>query len=241
MVTDAGRLILSSAALLVAVGCSASSQSGARNTSEPPVAHPETTSQARPDAVPVEEQSPPPPFLRIILAEVLVAPVKSDGRPWDMGDTDTREAMMVVDQFASIVASSGAPVAMAVKVATAAMPALSTGKAWPDVQGQARMSPVPTGSGKANIVAHSPDDPMAQLSDPDHQELTWIVQPSKRPRLRVKLVDRDVLNDDAIGVFVINETEMENAWRDGGKYWVRVTQQTNNQVLAAGIIVEEVE
>jgi pyruvate kinase len=70
---------------------------------------------------------------------------------------------------------------------------------------------------------------------------SMIVQPSKRPRLRVRLVDRDALNDDAIGVFVIDEEEIENAWRDGGKYWVRVTQQTNNQVLAVGIIVEEVE
>jgi hypothetical protein len=158
-----------------------------------------------------------------------------------VGDADTRETLKVVDEFASIAASGGAPVAVAVKVATAAMPALSNGKACPDVQGQSQMSPVPTGSGKADIIAHAADDPMAQLSDPDRQELTWIVQPSKRPRLRVRLVDRDALNDDAIGVFVIDEEEIENAWRDGGKYWVRVTQQTNNQVLAVGIIVEEVE
>lgn len=230
---------------LISLGVSCSSTPDAENASaerESPNSRPAESQRSDEVAgVAPETEEPVPGFLRVVLTEVLVAPVKADGRPWDMGDADTEEALKAIDKFASMTASSGDPVTMAVKAVTAALPALSKGSAWPDVEGEAMMSPVPQGDGRVALKAHAKDDPEAQLLDSSGREVGWIVQPEKRPVLRIRLLDRDALNDDAIGVFTVSSNDMVSAWRDGGKVWARVTEQTNNQVLAVGIIVENVQ
>ena len=216
--------------------------SGCRLTGKP--IEPAATSPSSPSAAESlntdETRVAVPPLLRVILTEVLVAPVKMDGRPWDMGSVETQEALEAIDEFASLAASSGQPVAVAVKAVSAALPALSKGSTAPDVEGEATMTPTLGGERKLNLKAHAKDDANAQFATEAGESPSWIVQTNKRPTLRVHLIDRDVMKHDAIGIFVLNGDHFEEAWRAEEKLWIRVTDQTNNQVLAVGIIVEEV-
>ena len=58
-------------------------------------------------------------------------------------------------------------------------------------------------------------------------------------RLRVTLFDEDLVNDDDIGVAVINFDDVLEAWADGSKYYVLTADQTANQLLMVGIEVFE--
>jgi hypothetical protein len=58
-------------------------------------------------------------------------------------------------------------------------------------------------------------------------------------RIRVKLLDKDLSNDDPIGVFELNTSDFEAALVAGHVHNVIVAEQTRNQVLFAGITVWE--
>jgi hypothetical protein len=68
----------------------------------------------------------------------------------------------------------------------------------------------------------------------------WSMVPlSTSLKVRVRLVDEDLVNHDAIGAATISYTEIVNALAAGGTYWVRVENQTLRQLLAIGIQVTE--
>lgn len=182
----------------------------------------------------------PPELLRVTLTEALIAPVKLDGSPWDMGSTDTEAVARVVSDFAAVGVMSGEPVFLAVSAAAKAFPELAQGSVWPDVYGEAEMSPAIDDDPRRQLEAHAENNANVQLfAAESRRAVSWTVQPKNRPTMRVSLMDRDALNDDNIGVFVLSHEVFEEAWRAGEKLWVRVNDQTQNQILAVGIIAEE--
>lgn len=57
------------------------------------------------------------------------------------------------------------------------------------------------------------------------------------PRVKIMLLDEDLMNDDSIGSPVVTSDDILEALDDGEVFYVRVENQTQNQVLLIGIEV----
>src|SRR5690606_1012117 len=69
---------------------------GAPQTTTPAKGHESSPTAHDSSAATIEPPEPLPAMLRVILVEALIAPVKSDGRPWDMGGADSDAALKAV-------------------------------------------------------------------------------------------------------------------------------------------------
>jgi hypothetical protein len=51
------------------------------------------------------------------------------------------------------------------------------------------------------------------------------------------IYDEDLVNNDDIGVALVDFDDLMAAWADGNKYWVNVADQTSRQLIAIGLTV----
>lgn len=179
---------------------------------------PKVTASARPNDPPAA----PRVFRTVSVLGALIAPTKLDGRPWDgMGDP-TQLAQAV----GGLLADASPYTAIASAMAGPAAAALDQ----PDVGGSAQlfMDGREFGVGVLEKVQDS--------FTPQWSTVTWDNVELPRARVRLTLWDRDLLNDDPIGIVEISPDELVNAASAGTVVPIRVDAQ-NLQVLFVSISV----
>lgn len=161
----------------------------------------------------------------ISITDALVG-IKSNQRPWDGVGTisdDTRTAM----DTALSAAGAGIYGAVATEVASLA----NTGFDPPDVAGTVVVS---TSTGSVSLpLAKVPDSYSPQWGDATITNVPLAPQ----TRIRIVLVDKDLANDDPIGIYELNEMELRAALADGHVFHVRVDTPANRQLLFIGLSV----
>lgn len=181
-----------------------------------------------PDAYAFTDEQSGPGASQVVTVSVTDALVgiKSNQRPWDgvgtIGD-DTRTAMDTV------LSAAGAGIygAVATEVASLA----NTGFDPPDVAGTVVVS---TSTGSVSVsLAKVPDSYSPQWGDATITNVPLAPQ----TRIRIVLVDKDLANDDPIGIYELNETELRAALADGHVFHVRVDTPANRQLLFIGLSV----
>jgi hypothetical protein len=174
-------------------------------------------------------------FATVLIEDALIGPGKVDRAPWDEGNpippqvfTDLNTALLGANPFGSAVAVVGE------KLLTDALDATEK----PDVYGTMRLD----GFGKigteywlATIDQQTKDSFTPAFPGPVGFQQVPI---DADVRLRIHLLDADLVNDDEIGIAVINSADMQAALASQMKYEVPVWDQTSNQILFIGISVE---
>lgn len=158
----------------------------------------------------------------------MLGPAKADGRPWDGTGTVPEGLPKAIGKALSL---SNPYSAVADVLADPMMHGIEkpepSGKAWLLVRGQ-EGTPVP-------LVFPNQRDTCTPLWDGPPQ---WHgVSLDGSARLRVQLLDRDAMFDDPVGVFELTNTDFIAALNYGRIFHIKVSDQTQNQVLFAGISV----
>jgi hypothetical protein len=183
-------------------------------------------------ASPAPDTAPKPPtYVNIEILSVLLGPSKSDGTSWDASGTVPSS---VTDGLAAVLRLPGTGEILNF-MASAAVQALSK----PDPIGTAQID-VSTGF-DAKLDRELAND---TNNTEDTFEPTWPGNPgwssvmfSTDLKVRVKIKDADLVEDDDVGVATLVGSDIYQAWLDGRTYWVRVDEQTNRQLLAVAIQV----
>lgn len=174
-------------------------------------------------ASPMAPPPPPPPgFARVSLTGMLIGPGKVDGTQWDGpgGTVDTDDWAMI----ASALSRSNPYAAAASVMAGPAMQALEK----PDVGGSATLV-TSSGDGDEFGLAKNQDS-----FAPNWTGVTWDHVPlDGSARIRVVAIDRDLADDDPMGIFEISASDINQAIQVGRIHPVPVHQQTGKQILFA--------
>lgn len=189
---------------------------------------------SKPDAAPGGDATPSlPKYVNVEIIQSLIGPSKSDGYEWDGLGAPVTSA--VIEGLTVALGYPGVS-KLAAYFATPAVQSLSK----PDPFGTADLDWNGGGFGYGIILA----DINTNMED-TFQPLWlgvrgWSMVPlSTSLKVRVRLLDEDLANHDAIGEATISYAEILNALAAGGTYWVRVENQTLRQLLAIGIQVTE--
>lgn len=163
-----------------------------------------------------------PHFARVWVVGMLIGPGKADGSQWDGPGGMVKEDLW--DLLAQMLIRPSAYGAAASVMAGPAMQALEK----PDVGGTATLI---TASGDGPAI------PLAKKQDtftPQWSGVAWDHVPlDESVRIRVVATDRDLMEDDPMGIFDISAADMLEAVRTGKVYPVPVHAQTNKQILFA--------
>lgn len=156
----------------------------------------------------------------------LVAPGKEDGTQWDgMGSkVDAQLARGVVEALAE----SNPYTAVLGIMAGPAANALEK----PDVGGSAQLYLNGQPMGDAILLEKNQD-----AFTPQWSNAGWTNVDIHRASLRIELIERDIANDDPMGIIVIDAKHLEAAVDAGGVTPIPVSDQTNGQVLFLNISV----
>jgi hypothetical protein len=161
-------------------------------------------------------------FATVSIVGALVAPTKIDGRPWDgMGDPTE-----LVQAVGGLLADSSPYAAIAGAMAGPAAAALDK----PDVGGAAELYM----DGRVFGVGA-----FAKVQDsftPQWSTVTWDNVELPLARVRLTLWDRDLVEDDPIGIVEISSDDLMTAASVGNVFPVRVDSQ-NAQVLFVAVSV----
>ena len=173
---------------------------------------------------PVAPESPR--FVSVTLVGATVAPAKFDGTQWDGTESISSQVMSSLRTALDL----SDPASAAARVLTG-----------PAMRGIEKPEP----KGTATLIANGvPDQRMRLAAQRDTFTPIWRGPPTWRHvplshdvRLRVELFDDDFAFDDPIGTFELGQDDFMAALRSGHVHQVRVDEQTNRQVLFAGISV----
>ncbi len=170
--------------------------------------------------------TPTPPLVHIILTGVLIGPTKMNNCQWDGLTCGAGGAEQAVSGVSSALLSSQPYLAAVAIVAGPATGALEK----------------PDAAGTAELFVHGQATSYQLIKRQDSFTPTWDIQWSSvvldsSVRLHVKLVDKDLQNDDDIGVFDLSYANLQDAYARQTIVQVRVAEQTYKQVLFAGISV----
>jgi hypothetical protein len=174
-----------------------------------------------------------PKTISIELVGALIGPGKIDGTQWDLTDQVPPE---ILDALADAYGYPGMGKVLEV-VQSAAYQALSK----PDPFGVANLNPDGVGfDSKLNVnladEATNTEDtftPLWPMPFPGWQRLQ--VEPGME--VRVTLYDEDLALNDDIGTATITYDDILEAWTAGDSHWIRVEDQTNEQLIAVQIQV----
>jgi hypothetical protein len=164
----------------------------------------------------------------------LIASHKSDGTEWD--GLGGQVPSGVISGLATALASPGVGAILAFLASPEVQGALSK----PDPLGDAELDWNGTGFDPRNQITLA--DEVTNMEDTFTPlwlgTRGWASVPlSSAVRVRVRLLDEDLVNDDAIGEAIITSAEIQAAWTAGVTYWVRVEDQTLDRLLAIAIQV----
>jgi hypothetical protein len=172
--------------------------------------------------------SGPPPVVRIRLSTVVIAPMKSDGHAWDATLT------VPSSEARRLLATAMAPdVALAFEAAGAALKEAGEAFSKPDVTGFATVRRANGLRERRQLLGQA--DSFTPMFDATWRE----VELTSTTSLEMDLLDSDLSTDDPIGHVVLTSSDLLQALQENGKTFpVRVTSQTNQQVLFVGVNVE---
>lgn len=187
--------------------------------SQPPGTAPSVPSPY-PYAPPPSASPPPPRFARVSLTGMLIGPGKADRTQWDGpgGTVSDRDWLLI----GRALTSSNAYGAVLSVMAEPAIQALEK----PDVGGTAMLR-----------TAQGDETPLelAKVQDsftPQWDSVSWDNVPlDGSARIRVVAIDRDLFEDDPMGIFEISASDISAAIQAGRVYPVAVHTQTNKQIL----------
>jgi hypothetical protein len=177
----------------------------------------------RPDDYPGSDPEPEArTFGTVSIVGALVAPTKIDGRPWDgMGDPTE-----LVQAVGGLLADASPYVAIAGAMAGPASAALDK----PDVGGSAELYM----DGRVFGVGVFPK--VQDSFSPQWSTVTWDNVELPLARVRLTFWDRDLVEDDPIGIVEVGPDDLVTAASVGNVFPVRVDSQ-NAQVLFVAISV----
>lgn len=165
----------------------------------------------------------PPRFARVSFVGLLAGPGKIDGTQWDgPGGTVSREgwqqvafALGAADPYAAAIGVLAGPTIQALEK--------------PDCGGSAVLTSS-AGTGKLYTLNKQQDTFTPQWS------ATWEHVPlDNTARIRVEVIDHDLFINDPMGVLEIDTSWIQRALMAGKVVQVPVHEQTNRQILFAGI------
>lgn len=167
-----------------------------------------------------------PRVVRIAIVGAVIGPSKIDRRPWD-GSADVQAGIKSV---ASALGRANPYAAATSVLATLA----NKGTQPPDVMGYAELYQRGARSGTELPMlyrdSYTPMWPDAEFRGVDLD---------RDVRIRVALIDKDIVENDPIGVAEIPHADIEAALASAAIYPVRVAEQTANQILFINIAVSE--
>jgi len=170
--------------------------------------------------------SPSSSFVQVRITDVTVGLVKTDGRPWD--DVGVVSARDIADLSSAL----GAPDAAIAVTNFLARPALE-GIDKPDVLGSATLFLGAAPPAKREFKGQ----PNSQKPSLDPAPVWRNVPLDDSTRIEVTLFDEDLVNDDALGTFVIQAADLAAAAESGVVHQLQVAKQTGNSVLFVGLLV----
>ncbi|HEY4244001.1 MAG TPA: hypothetical protein VGM88_29505 [Kofleriaceae bacterium] len=179
-------------------------------------------------APPVEPTAPalPSRFARVSIIGAVIGPCKSDGHDWDGPgshvDPDTTRRLVRALGGSNIY---GAAAEIMTELAQASFDK-------PDVFGTADLL-TPSGEEHLALPLHYRDNFTPEWSNADFPHVPL----DDSTRIRVSLIDKDLVNDDVIGTVELNRADLEAALRAGAVFPVPVFQQSANQILFIRISV----
>lgn len=174
-------------------------------------------------------------LVTVLIEDALIGPGKVDHTPWDEGNPIPPEV------FSSLTTalSSASPFtnALAVVGGRVLSDALSAAQK-PDIYGTIRLDVF--GQVGTEYWLATFDQRMADSFTPAFPAPSGFldVPIDADVRIRIHLADADLVNDDEVGIAVINSEDMQAALASRMKYQVPVWDQTNNQILFIGISVQ---
>jgi hypothetical protein len=170
-------------------------------------------------------------YVAIEVLQSLIGPAKTDGTEWDgLGDQVTSD---VISGLTTALGFPGVS-SLVAYFATPAVQALSK----PDPFGYISLD-IGNGSFGFQIMLADYNTNMEDTFQPSWLGTRgWSMVPLKSNlRVRVLLLDEDLVNDDAIGEATISGADIQAALTSGGTFWVRVETQTLRTILAIAIQV----
>jgi hypothetical protein len=164
----------------------------------------------------------------VSIVSALVGPGKNSGKPWD-GPGDISAAS---HEVASTLATIPNPYTAAASIGAILAGPTAAGFEPPDVGGAAELyyGPQPT----STLELATQQDSYT----PQWTSVRWTGVDVRGARLRLVFVDKDLANDDAVGVVDIDSmTLMQAASSQNGRLLLRVAEQTYNQILFVDLSV----
>lgn len=160
------------------------------------------------------------------IVSALIGPAKVSGLPWDGTGGAVDEATW---GELGIALGAAEPYSAAVGILASIA---DSGTARPDPKGTALLY----GAGTETEI----ELPMAfqDTYTPTWSDATLHNVPGNiDQRLRITLIDQDVMEDDPIGIVELTPADLEAARASGRIYQVRVSDQSQNQILFIGLSV----
>lgn len=168
------------------------------------------------------------PLARVILEQVFIAPAKPEGTPWDGFGSVSPQTIQAAT------AALGAANPIAVLLGVFGAPALDAYDA-PDPRGTATLFV----DGR-DIAFNLPE--FDDTYTPAWRGVEWPhvpMDPAVDLRLRIQLIDVDLVNDDAIGTVSLNGADLRAAMAAGGVFPVNVNGQNPAFLLVAVSVIPE--
>ena len=163
-----------------------------------------------------------PGNLEVFVVGALIRPWDNANEPWDSGGAISS---ILRSDIVGILASAGGPeTRVAAIAARIAADGLEGAFSAPDVYGTAGLMVDGVSHPEFNVVLTPTDEDSFQ---PEFDADGWSIRTGGSIRINVRLVDRDVIADDAIGTVGVDERDLLEAWNghSGGYYWVQVDDQ----------------
>lgn len=174
-------------------------------------------------------------LVTVLIEDALIGPGKVDHTPWDEGNPIPPEVFSSLTT--ALVSASPFTNALAVVGGRVLTDALSATQK-PDIYGTMRIDvfgQVGTEYWLKTFEQRTADSFTPPFPAPSGFQNVPI---DADVRIRIHLADADLINDDEVGIAVINSEDMQAALASRMKYQVPVWDQTNNQILFIGISVQ---
>lgn len=200
-------------------------------TTSPPAPAPAGTAPPSTPSGPPPMPAPMPSRVVITFEGALIGPIKPDGTPWD---ADGGSVPAELPRLLAAALSSSSPFTQA--TALIAGPLLAP-LAKPDPFGDVTLDG-PSGTSMSQDLILREEAIQDTFSPIWRRRATWRGVPLDRDvRFRVALHDRDLVNDDDIGVAQVNTADLRAALAARTVFHVNVASQTRNAILFLDITV----
>ncbi len=176
----------------------------------------------------------PPQYYSARLAGVLAGPGKVDDTPWD-GTGSLAQAL--VELAANI---TGYPVLESKAVVELAQQ-FEAALAKPDIT--AEITLINNGySSDTEIVILDQDNFLPTFTQPPILGDTFHgANGGVFGTAQIAFIDRDIANDDTMGLILLSQEDMELVISEGNSAWLNVSDQTYNQILAVRIVLYPID